>query len=54
MLNSESDAPDDAVDTIAQSGMPGAVVVAGIATAVVIGLWFAFYIFVFVPRGPVP
>jgi hypothetical protein len=29
------------------------VVVAGIATAIVIALWFAFYFMVFLPRGSV-
>jgi hypothetical protein len=28
--------------------------VAGIATAVVVALWFAFYLLVFLPRGAVP
>ena len=32
----------------------GAVAVAGIATALVIAIWFAFYFLVFVPRAPVP
>jgi hypothetical protein len=54
MINSESNAGDDeAVDVIVASGSHGALAVAGIATAVVIGLWFAFYLFVFVPRGSV-
>jgi hypothetical protein len=29
----------------------GAMLVAGIATGVVFALWFAFYVFVFIPRG---
>ena len=45
---------DDAVDGIVRSGARGAVVLAAIATAIVIGLWFAFYFLVFVPRGAVP
>ena len=32
-------------------GARGALFLAGIATAVVIGLWLAFYLFVFVPRA---
>jgi len=32
----------------------GALTVAGIATAVVIAIWLAFYFFVFVPRAPAP
>jgi hypothetical protein len=34
--------------------MKGAVALAGVATAVVVALWFAFYLLVFVPRGPLP
>jgi hypothetical protein len=44
--------PDDAaVDAIVAAGPQGAIVVAGIATAIVVALWFAFYLFVFLPRG---
>jgi hypothetical protein len=48
MINYEHEAqPDDAaLEPILQSGAHGAVMLAGIATAVVIGLWFAFYLFV--------
>jgi hypothetical protein len=41
------------IDEIVRSGPKGAVVVAGVATAIVIALWFAFYFMVFLPRGPV-
>jgi hypothetical protein len=40
------------IDEIVRSGPRGAVVVAGIATAIVMVLWFAFYFMVFLPRGP--
>ena len=43
----------DSVDLIVRSGPGGAVVLAGIATAIVVALWFAFYLFVFLPRGSV-
>jgi hypothetical protein len=46
-------AEDDSVDVIVRSGPHGALVVAGIATAVVVALWFAFYLLVFLPRGTV-
>ncbi len=42
---------DEAVDAIVRSGPGGAVAVAGIATAIVLALWFAFYLFVFLPRS---
>ncbi len=41
-----------AVDTIVRSGPRGAIAVAGVATAIVLALWAAFYLFVFLPRGP--
>jgi hypothetical protein len=43
---------DVRIDEIVRSGPQGAVAVAGIATAIVIALWFAFYFMVFLPRGP--
>jgi hypothetical protein len=39
------------VDEIVKSGPGGAIALASIATAIVIGLWFAFYFAVFLPRG---
>ena len=42
---------EERVDAIVRSGPGGAVAVAGIATAVVVALWFAFYLFVFLPRS---
>jgi hypothetical protein len=42
---------EDRVDAIVRSGPGGAIAIAGIATAVVIALWFAFYLFVFLPRS---
>jgi hypothetical protein len=44
---------DASIDEIVRSGPHGAIAVAGIATAIVIALWFAFYFLVFMPRGPV-
>jgi hypothetical protein len=57
MINSSSPqspasgSEDESVDAIVRSGPSGAVAVAGIATAIVIALWFAFYLFVFLPRS---
>jgi hypothetical protein len=42
---------DDKVERIVASGPGGALMLAGIATACVIAMWFAFYLFVFLPRG---
>ena len=44
-------AEDTAVDAIIRTGPSGAIVVAGLATVIVVALWFAFYVFVFLPRG---
>ncbi|HEY0203419.1 MAG TPA: cytochrome c [Acetobacteraceae bacterium] len=44
-------ADDAAVDVVVRSGARGAAVLAGLATAIVIGLWLAFYLLVFVPRS---
>jgi hypothetical protein len=56
MINSSSPpatsgSEDEAVETIVRAGPGGAVAVAGVATAIVVALWFAFYLFVFLPRS---
>jgi hypothetical protein len=51
---SASASEHDAVDAIVRSGPRGAIVVAGIATAIVVLLWFGFYWLVFLPRVTVP
>jgi len=57
MINSEPPSPrpqathDEATDAAVRAGPKGAAVVAGIATAIVVAIWFAFYLFVFLPRG---
>jgi hypothetical protein len=50
---SSPETEDARIDEIVRSGPKGAVVVAGIATAIVIALWFAFYLLVFLPRGSI-
>ena len=52
-IPSSPETEDARIDEIVRSGPRGAVVVAGIATAIVIALWFAFYFMVFLPRGSV-
>jgi hypothetical protein len=44
---------DDRLDKIVSHGPSGAFAVAGIATAIVVALYFAFYFFVYLPRGAV-
>lgn len=45
---------DGDVNAILRSGARGAVVLAGLATAIVVAMWFAFYLLVFVPRAIAP
>jgi hypothetical protein len=60
MLNSPLPPPagpeprDADIEAIVASGPRGAIVVAGIATFVVVAIWFAFYLFVFTPRAIAP
>ncbi|SAK67236.1 hypothetical protein AWB76_03956 [Caballeronia temeraria] len=42
---------DAKLDEIVRRGPSGAIALAGISTAIVIGLWFVFYFAVFLPRG---
>jgi hypothetical protein len=42
---------DAKLDEIVKRGPGGAIALAGISTAIVIGLWFIFYFAVFLPRG---
>ena len=44
---------DAEVDEIVSRGPSGAFAVAGIATAIVVAIYFAFYFFVFLPRGAI-
>jgi hypothetical protein len=62
MLNSDpatsdgetSTQQDAAVNATLQSGARGAVALAGLATAIVVAIWFAFYALVFLPRAIAP
>jgi hypothetical protein len=47
--------PRDAdIEAIVENGPWGAVALAGIATFLVVAIWFAFYLFVFTPRAMTP
>jgi hypothetical protein len=61
MLNSDPDTHEDAgtqqeadVNAILRSGAKGAVVLAGLASSIVVAIWFAFYALVFLPRAIAP
>jgi hypothetical protein len=56
MINSElpeqiETSADERVNRIVAGGPGGALVLAGIATACVVALWFEVYFLVFLPRG---
>ena len=52
MINSPTSTNDsEALDRPRDSGPLGAAVLAGVATAIVVAIWFAFYLFVFIPRA---
>ena len=44
---------DDAVEEIVKQGPAGTFAVAGVATAIVVALFFLFYFFIYLPRGAV-
>jgi hypothetical protein len=60
MLNSlltpsgPDEAADSDVEAIVENGPHGAIALAGIATFLVVAIWFAFYLFVFTPRAMTP
>jgi hypothetical protein len=56
MLNSEpiETGAEDALERHAPSPAAGAVALAGLATFIVVALWFAFFLLVFVPRAGAP
>ncbi len=47
------DAEDREVDEIVRRGPAGAFAVAGVATAIVVAIYFIFYFVVYLPRGVV-
>ena len=44
---------DHEVEEIVSRGPGGAFAIAGIATAIVVAIYFAFYLFAYLPRGAV-
>ena len=44
---------EDELKQVVAGGPRGAVAVAGLAVTVLLAIWFAFYLFVFLPRGAV-
>ena len=52
MLNSPFEEREEQVDNVIARGPRGALALAGIATFIVVAIWVAFYLLVFMPRGP--
>ena len=44
---------EEELQRIAAAGPRGALALAGLAVAVVVAIWIAFYVFVFLPRGAI-
>ena len=49
----DRDRDDREVDEIVGRGPSGAFAVAGIATLIVVAIYFAFYFFIYLPRGAI-
>ena len=49
----DSERDDRDVDEIVARGPAGAFAVAGVATAIVVAIYFIFYFFAYLPRGAV-
>ncbi|MBV8472418.1 MAG: hypothetical protein JO107_16575 [Hyphomicrobiales bacterium] len=45
---------DADLEAILENGPRGAIALAGIATLIVVAMWFVFYFFVFTPRAITP
>ena len=44
---------DERLEQIVAQGPKGAIALAVTAVAIVMAIWFAFYFFAFLPRGPI-
>ncbi|HEY2606141.1 hypothetical protein P0D88_00100 [Paraburkholderia sp. RL18-103-BIB-C] len=42
---------DDEVERVVAAGPHGAIALAGVATLIVMAIWFGFYFLAFLPRG---
>jgi hypothetical protein len=53
MAASDERAEDEAVERIVREGPAGTWAVAGVATFIVVAIYFLFYFFAYLPRGQV-
>ena len=52
-MNAQDEGEQGKVDDIVRRGPGGTFAVAGVATAIVVAMYFAFYFLVYLPRGAV-
>jgi hypothetical protein len=52
-MNAQEQGEQAKVDDIVRRGPGGTFAVAGVATAIVVAIYFAFYLLVYLPRGAV-
>ena len=52
-MNEDVSSEQGKVDDIVRRGPAGTFAVAGVATAIVVAIYFAFYFLVYLPRGAV-
>ena len=43
----------DEIRTIVEAGAHGAMALAGLSVATIIAIWFAFFLFIYLPRGTI-
>jgi type VI protein secretion system component VasF len=53
MLESKPPNSEEELQTLARRTPTGAVALCGLAVAIVVWIWIAFYLFAFLPRGMV-
>lgn len=51
MQDTDKHLDDEAVEKIVSEGPTGTWAVAGVATFIVVAIWFLFYFFAYLPRG---
>lgn len=52
MLVSSTTPSAEELERLAAAGPTGAVALCSLAVAIVAAIWIAFYLFIFLPRGP--
>jgi hypothetical protein len=53
LMAADDEASDTRLTQVLAEVPKGSTIVAGTAVAIVIAIWFAFYFFAFLPRGPI-